>query len=122
MCVMSVTSILLMIAVDELTFSQSEELNTTASRVIKLVISILTGIVLILVLYFINNSIEDWRVRLTHSRAFIITLELTICAVHPMPRLYSTDSGLADVLAYLFAKLLFIRLYFLCQGLMYYSI
>ena len=57
-----------------------------ASRIIKLVIGILAGIVLILVHYASNDSIENWRVGLTHSPPFIITLELTISTIHPIPR------------------------------------
>lgn len=108
MCAISIVSIILMIIANEITFSQPKEFDTVASWFIKLIISISTTILLILVLvyhrldldlYSINNSIDNWCVGLTHQRLFIITAELMICAIHPMPRLYPTDSRLARIQA-----------------------
>ncbi|CAF1064092.1 unnamed protein product, partial [Adineta ricciae] len=97
MCAISIVSIILMIIANEIAFNQPGEFDTVAGWFVKLIITILTAVLLILVLvyhrldldlYSINNSIDNWCVGLTHQRLFIVVAELMICAIHPMPRSY----------------------------------
>ncbi|MGH0175525.1 UNVERIFIED_CONTAM: hypothetical protein FKN15_070784 [Acipenser sinensis] len=41
----------------------------------------------------INHSVEDWRIALTTSRVFSISLELVVCALHPVPLAWLPGSG-----------------------------
>jgi potassium intermediate/small conductance calcium-activated channel subfamily N len=72
-----------------LKWNQSETL-----MLLKFVISVSTVVLVVLVfvyhrldlsLYCIDNSIDDWRIGLTHPRIFIIVIECFICAIHPFP-------------------------------------
>lgn len=36
-------------------------------------------------LFMIDNCADDWRIAMTWQRICQITLELSICAVHPIP-------------------------------------
>ncbi|XP_075467362.1 small conductance calcium-activated potassium channel protein 1 isoform X3 [Ascaphus truei] len=40
-------------------------------------------------LFMVDNGADDWRIAMTYERIFFITLELTICAIHPIPGQYS---------------------------------
>ncbi|XP_051779763.1 small conductance calcium-activated potassium channel protein 3-like [Erpetoichthys calabaricus] len=39
-------------------------------------------------LFVIDNGADDWRIAMTYERIFYITLELLVCAVHPIPGQY----------------------------------
>ncbi|XP_073422950.1 small conductance calcium-activated potassium channel protein 3 isoform X2 [Dendrobates tinctorius] len=40
------------------------------------------------VLFVIDNGADDWRIAMTYERIFYISLELLICAIHPIPGEY----------------------------------
>ena len=37
----------------------------------------------------IDNCVDDWRIAMTSQRMALITLELAICSIHPIPGEYS---------------------------------
>nr|XP_025045067.1 small conductance calcium-activated potassium channel protein 2-like [Pelodiscus sinensis] len=39
-------------------------------------------------LFMVDNGADDWRIAMTYERIFFITLELLVCAVHPIPGQY----------------------------------
>ncbi len=86
-----------MIIANELTFNRVDNQDTKGSWWCKLIITISTVILLVLLgyyhyldlkLYSNQNSLEDHRIGLTNKRICLIVIELIICAVHPMPRSY----------------------------------
>lgn len=92
-----VFSLILMIITNELTFNHVDDHNTKASWALKLLISISTAILLVLILYYhyldmlyyaCRNQLPDWRVQLTCEKIFFITLELFVCLIHPFPRMF----------------------------------
>ncbi|XP_041112291.1 intermediate conductance calcium-activated potassium channel protein 4-like isoform X2 [Polyodon spathula] len=44
-------------------------------------------------MFMIDHSVEDWRVALTARRIFSISLELVVCALHPVPLAWVQGSG-----------------------------
>ncbi|XP_041435959.1 small conductance calcium-activated potassium channel protein 2 isoform X1 [Xenopus laevis] len=68
------------------------------SFALKCLISLSTAILLGLIvmyhareiqLFMVDNGADDWRIAMTYERIFFITLELTVCAIHPIPGQYS---------------------------------
>jgi hypothetical protein len=93
MCAVALLGIILMIIENEITFTQINDRDTPASWSLKLIITISTIILIILVLiyhrldlalYAVNNCANDWHVGLTYKRLFLIVLEVIICAIHPV--------------------------------------
>ncbi|KYO37102.1 small conductance calcium-activated potassium channel protein 2 [Alligator mississippiensis] len=39
-------------------------------------------------LFMVDNGADDWRIAMTYERIFFITLELLVCAIHPVPGQY----------------------------------
>uniref|UniRef100_A0A8B9P2B5 Calmodulin-binding domain-containing protein n=1 Tax=Apteryx owenii TaxID=8824 RepID=A0A8B9P2B5_APTOW len=39
-------------------------------------------------LFMVDNGADDWRIAMTYERIFFITLELVVCAIHPIPGQY----------------------------------
>ncbi|KAM6466856.1 small conductance calcium-activated potassium channel protein 1 isoform 2-T2 [Liasis olivaceus] len=39
-------------------------------------------------LFMVDNGADDWRIAMTYERIFFITLELLVCAIHPIPGQY----------------------------------
>ncbi|MGH0185760.1 UNVERIFIED_CONTAM: hypothetical protein FKN15_018959 [Acipenser sinensis] len=39
-------------------------------------------------LFLIDNGADDWRIAMTPQRIFLISLEMLVCAVHPIPGQY----------------------------------
>ncbi|KAL8177579.1 UNVERIFIED_CONTAM: potassium intermediate small conductance calcium-activated channel, subfamily N, member 3 [Gekko kuhli] len=39
-------------------------------------------------LFMVDNGADDWRIAMTYERIFFITLELIVCAIHPIPGQY----------------------------------
>ncbi|XP_067416001.1 small conductance calcium-activated potassium channel protein 1 isoform X2 [Emydura macquarii macquarii] len=39
-------------------------------------------------LFMVDNGADDWRIAMTYERIFFITLELIVCAIHPIPGEY----------------------------------
>ena len=90
-----------MIVENEITFRHINDRDTPASWWIKLINTLLTVILICLIfvyhlvdltLYAVNNAVEDWRVGLTNTRIFVIVIEVIVCAIHPIPQSYPTDS------------------------------
>jgi hypothetical protein len=84
-----------MIIENEINFLNIRDKETIYTWFIKLIITITTLILiglicyyhaLDLILYSVNNSLDNWRVGLTGIKIFLILLEVLICAIHPIPR------------------------------------
>ncbi|XP_041094888.1 small conductance calcium-activated potassium channel protein 2-like [Polyodon spathula] len=67
------------------------------SLALKCLISLSTGILLGLIvayharevqLFLIDNGADDWRIAMTYERISLISLEMLVCAVHPIPGQY----------------------------------
>ncbi|XP_067878753.1 small conductance calcium-activated potassium channel protein 3-like isoform X2 [Heterodontus francisci] len=39
-------------------------------------------------LFMIDNGADDWRIAMTYERIFFISLEMVVCAIHPVPGRY----------------------------------
>jgi hypothetical protein len=87
MCFLAIVGIVLMITENELTFNRIYEKDTKSSWFIKIIISITTIILLVLILYYHcldlkyysnQNSLHDSRIGLTNTKIFLITIELLI--------------------------------------------
>ncbi|NXN99436.1 KCNN1 protein, partial [Rhinopomastus cyanomelas] len=39
-------------------------------------------------LFMVDNGADDWRIAMTYERIFFISLELLVCAIHPIPGQY----------------------------------
>ncbi|XP_068090223.1 small conductance calcium-activated potassium channel protein 2-like isoform X2 [Hyperolius riggenbachi] len=72
--------------------------ESSYSFALKCLISLSTAILLGLIvmyhareiqLFMVDNGADDWRIAMTYERIFFITLELTVCAIHPIPGQYS---------------------------------
>lgn len=97
MCLFGLTGIILMIIDNEITFAVGEQDDTLINWLIKLLISITTVILLILIIYYhkldltlfsLKNSVYDWHIGLTKKRIGLILIELIICSIHPFPRYF----------------------------------
>ncbi|CAF0972002.1 unnamed protein product [Rotaria sordida] len=97
MSFLAIVGVILMIIENELTFAHVNNKDTKVSWFLKLIITITTVILLVLIFYYhyldmslysLRNTLEDWRVELTNNKILLIILEISICAVHPMPRSY----------------------------------
>lgn len=86
-----------MVIANELNFHHFADRDSKASWSIKLIITISTAILLVLLLYYHyldlklysnQNALQDNRVGLTYRKIALIGLELLVCAVHPMPRMF----------------------------------
>ena len=100
MCTIGILGIVLMIIENELSFTRLNDSDTQASWFIKLVITLSTAVLVGLIVYyhrldldlFCNqNSLNDWRIGLSVKRVAWILLEIAICVVHPVPRLYPSS-------------------------------
>ncbi|XP_041035671.1 small conductance calcium-activated potassium channel protein 3-like isoform X2 [Carcharodon carcharias] len=40
-------------------------------------------------LFMIDNGADDWRIAMTYERIFFISLEMVVCAIHPVPGRYT---------------------------------
>ena len=89
-----------MILANELTFNRTDESNTKASWFIKLINTIITATLLVLLLcyhyldlklYSNQNSLHHDLVGLTYKKLVFILLELIICAIHPFPTAYPSS-------------------------------
>uniref|UniRef100_A0A8D0GS21 Potassium calcium-activated channel subfamily N member 1 n=1 Tax=Sphenodon punctatus TaxID=8508 RepID=A0A8D0GS21_SPHPU len=83
-------------------------------------------------LFMVDNGADDWRIAMTYKRIFFITLELIVCAIHPIPgqylftwtaRLaftYTTSVADADVDIILSIPM-FLRLYLIARVMLLHS-
>ncbi|XP_070599187.1 small conductance calcium-activated potassium channel protein 1 isoform X2 [Erythrolamprus reginae] len=71
--------------------------DSSYSFALKCLISLSTAILLGLIimyhareiqLFMVDNGADDWRIAMTYERIFFISLELLICAIHPIPGQY----------------------------------
>jgi hypothetical protein len=102
MCCLGLLGIILMIIANELSFKEMKDQETVGSWVVKLFITLTTVALLILIVYYhrldldlycTQNALHDWRIGLTGPKITWILLELAICAIHPMPRLFPSSSN-----------------------------
>ena len=94
-CFFAILGIILMVATNEMNFTRVQDVTNLASWVLNLCITCSTVLLLMLIVYYhrlqlelhcVRNGLGDWRIGLTNSKILMITLELTICAIHPFPR------------------------------------
>lgn len=94
MCFLGILGIILMLLECELTFNRIDHKETTSSLLLKATITFTTIILVALVFYYhridlnlycVDNSIDDWRIALTHKKIFFIILEAFVCMIHPIP-------------------------------------
>ncbi|XP_017906897.1 PREDICTED: small conductance calcium-activated potassium channel protein 1 isoform X2 [Capra hircus] len=83
-------------------------------------------------LFMVDNGADDWRIAMTCERVFLISLELAVCAIHPVPghyrftwtaRLaftYTPSAAEADV-DVLLSVPMFLRLYLLGRVMLLHS-
>ncbi|KAH0625977.1 hypothetical protein JD844_034373 [Phrynosoma platyrhinos] len=43
---------------------------------------------IVVMLFMVDNGADDWRIAMTYERIFFISLELIVCAIHPIPGQY----------------------------------
>ena len=95
MSFIAVLSIILMIIANELTFNQYRNQQTKASWSIELIITMLTFILIIFIIYYhylmmicyaYKNRLHHWSIELTLRNILWIMLEILICSIHPFPR------------------------------------
>ncbi|KAM4691052.1 small conductance calcium-activated potassium channel protein 3 [Rhinophrynus dorsalis] len=88
--------IVVMVIETELSWGLYEK-NSMFSLALKCLISLSSVILLGLIiayharevqLFVIDNGADDWRIAMTYERIFYISLELLICAIHPIPGEY----------------------------------
>ncbi|CAF1409873.1 unnamed protein product [Adineta steineri] len=104
MCIIALFGLILMIIDTECRLDQVYENNIIMIRPL---ISISTGILVGLVIYYhsldirlyaINNHIADWRVTLKIRGIMMVICEIIVCIIHPLPyvsKYLSSDNGLA---------------------------
>ncbi|XP_030074570.1 small conductance calcium-activated potassium channel protein 1 [Microcaecilia unicolor] len=83
-------------------------------------------------LFMVDNGADDWRIAMTYQRIFFITLELIVCAIHPIPGhylftwtarlafIYTTSVADADVDIILSIPM-FLRLYLIGRVMLLHS-
>ena len=81
----------------------------------------------------IDNCADDWRIAMTWQRMSQIALEITICAIHPIPgeHYFSWTTKLANKNKELLTKIvsmdvalslpMFLRLYLICRVMLLHS-
>ncbi|CAM2727218.1 unnamed protein product [Rotaria socialis] len=141
MCFLGVLGIVLMIISNEINFAIGNDEDIFVSWLIKLVISMSTIILLGLIFYYhqldlklycITNLFEHWCIGLTGTRIFFITIELLVCAIHPIPRYLhsklSLNSTIAHSLSISYTSInvalsltMFLRLYLVCRFMKFHS-
>uniref|UniRef100_F7ACB9 Calmodulin-binding domain-containing protein n=1 Tax=Ciona intestinalis TaxID=7719 RepID=F7ACB9_CIOIN len=133
--------IIVMVIETELSSGNIADLATYFSLALKCLISLSTALLLGLVvayhareiqLFMIDNGAEDWRIAMDWERVMFITLELTICSIHPIPGLYTfewsarhafsgvTTTTTADV-DILLSIPMFLRLYLIARVMLLHS-
>jgi len=103
MCFLGISGIILMIVENEISFAQMYNRETITTWVLKLIITVTTIILVILVfvyhrlylaLYALRYHSNDWHIGLTWQRAFLIIIEVIICAIHPVVPAFPTRSSI----------------------------
>lgn len=100
MCFLGLLGVVLMIIENEITFINGNEADLLMNWAIKLLITMSTVTLVALVFYYhrldltlysVNNALDNWRLNLTTSKVFSILAEVLICAIHPIPQLFTLD-------------------------------
>ena len=95
MCCLGLTGLVLMIVLNELTFTRIDHQKEILTWFIQWIISLTTLILLSLVIYYhylkltflsVHRAVHHWRFGLTTTKLNIILVELIVCAIHPFPR------------------------------------
>ncbi|CAF1158429.1 unnamed protein product [Adineta steineri] len=137
--------LIFMVLEQELTMAKVYDKNNWCSLLLKSCISLstifLVGAIIFyhaleVKLFMIDNCLEDWRIAMTFQRVLQIGLEVTICAIHPIPGSFEFDwtthmSNKADyhfqlktVRVYIDILLslpMFFRLYLICRVMLLHS-
>ncbi|XP_077988561.1 small conductance calcium-activated potassium channel protein 2-like [Glandiceps talaboti] len=83
-------------------------------------------------LFLVDNCADDWRIAMTWQRCLLITMELVICAIHPIPGRYTFKwttfyaytrdpmVAIADV-DIIISIPMFLRLYLICRVMLLHS-
>ncbi|XP_011781301.1 PREDICTED: small conductance calcium-activated potassium channel protein 1 [Colobus angolensis palliatus] len=74
-------------------FTQESLYSFALKCLISLSTAILLGLVVLyhareIQLFMVDNGADDWRIAMTCERVFLISLELAVCAIHPVPGHY----------------------------------
>ncbi|XP_055715651.1 small conductance calcium-activated potassium channel protein [Phlebotomus papatasi] len=140
--VMGMFGIIVMVIENELSSAGIYTKATFYSTALKTLISVSTVILLGLIvayhalevqLFMIDNCADDWRIAMTWQRMSQITLELCICAVHPIPgqyyflwttKLANKNKAIGTELVPYDVALslpMFLRLYLICRVMLLHS-
>ncbi|XP_038222069.1 small conductance calcium-activated potassium channel protein isoform X8 [Zerene cesonia] len=140
--VMGMFGIIIMVIENELSSAGVYSKASIYSQALKTLISMSTVILLGLIvayhalevqLFMIDNCADDWRIAMTWQRIAQIGLELTICAVHPIPGQYTftwttklaNKGGVigVEVVPYdvTLSLPMFLRLYLICRVMLLHS-
>ncbi|CAF1417117.1 unnamed protein product [Adineta steineri] len=144
MCFLGLLGIILMIINNEIIFLNIYDKSKYICWFIKLIITITTIILVVLVFYFrrleldlyaINNSFNHWRIGLTTTKICLTIFEAFICIIHPIPLDFpfishskSNNSTISNSIAPTHITMdvtlglpMFARLYLICRFLMFNS-
>uniref|UniRef100_H3B7A2 Potassium calcium-activated channel subfamily N member 3 n=1 Tax=Latimeria chalumnae TaxID=7897 RepID=H3B7A2_LATCH len=74
-------------------YSKFKQFSLALKCLISLSTMILLGLIIAyhareVQLFVIDNGADDWRIAMTYERIFYISLELLVCAIHPIPGHY----------------------------------
>ncbi|XP_022106542.1 small conductance calcium-activated potassium channel protein 2-like isoform X2 [Acanthaster planci] len=138
--VIAMFGIVVMIVETELSwFFYSKE--SVYSYILKAFISFSTIVLLVLIvlyhareiqLFLVDNCADEWRIAMTWSRISLITCELFVCVIHPVPGRYFFEwvaefaytheprTAIADV-DILLSIPMFLRLYLICRVMLLHS-
>ncbi|XP_015835768.1 small conductance calcium-activated potassium channel protein isoform X5 [Tribolium castaneum] len=141
--VMGMFGIIVMVIENELSSAGVYRKDDFYSIALKTLISVSTVILLGLIvayhalevqLFMIDNCADDWRIAMTWQRICQITMELVICAVHPIPGHYRfvwttklsnhKDGGIGSKCVPYDVPLslpMFLRLYLICRVMLLHS-
>ncbi|XP_078735472.1 small conductance calcium-activated potassium channel protein 3 [Lampetra fluviatilis] len=75
-------------------YTKTSNISLALKCLISLSTLILLGLIVVyhareIQLFMVDNGADDWRIAMTWERIFFIALELSICAVHPVPGHYT---------------------------------
>ncbi|CAO1420117.1 unnamed protein product [Diamesa hyperborea] len=140
--VMGMFGIIVMVIENELcsagVYTKHDFYSTALKTLITVSTVILVGLIvayhaLEVQLFMIDNCADDWRIAMTWQRMSQIALEITICAIHPIPgeHYFSWTTKLANKNKELLTKIvsldvalslpMFLRLYLICRVMLLHS-
>ncbi|ELT98728.1 hypothetical protein CAPTEDRAFT_155299 [Capitella teleta] len=133
--------IIVMVVETELSMAHVYDKDSFYSIALKSLISVSTIILLGLILAYhalevqlfaTDNCVEDWRIALSMQRVAQILVELTVCAIHPIPGSFSftwttvhangvTVTSRPTPVDLLLSLPMFLRLYLICRVMLLHS-